>query len=335
MQWYCTFFDKNYLSRGLALHHSLERHCGAFELWILCMDAETEQTLAKAALRNVRLVSSRELEDADQGLVTAKMNRSRIEYYFTSKASLVLHVLNRCPEANRVTYLDADLFFFAAPELLEEELAGCSVAISPHRFSIKNKHLEAHGLYNAGWLMFRRDPDGLACLEWWRERCLEWCRDVVDEGRYADQKYIDRFPSMFRNVRVVQHPGANLAPWNLDNVALDCTENTVRTNGRPLIFFHFHGFKRIVAGIFDAGTSRYGAKLSNVARSHVYGSYLRCVNQCGRKIEMGSDTRLEVGIRTELSGSTGTLPAQILMMVRRIRNLGHVLIDGSYIVSRG
>jgi len=299
------------------------------------MDMETEQILEKAALRNVRLVTSRQLEEADKGLATAKTNRSRIEYYFTAKASLVLHVLDRSPEANRVTYLDADLFFFADPGLLDAELAGCSVAISPHRFSTKNQHLEEHGLYNAGWLMFRRDQDGMACLKWWREKCLEWCRDVVDGDRYADQKYIDRFSSMFRNVCAVKHAGANLAPWNLDTAALEYSGNMVQANGQPLVFFHFHGFKRIVPGIFDAGTRRYGAKLSRVARFHVYRSYLRSVNQCERLVGTGLNPGMVAGIRNEPSGKAGKFTSRLHAMGRRIWNLGRVLIDGSCIVSRG
>ena len=38
-------FDSWFLPQGLALHSSLQQHAGAYRLWILCMDDDTEQVL--------------------------------------------------------------------------------------------------------------------------------------------------------------------------------------------------------------------------------------------------------------------------------------------------
>ena len=41
MHCYCTLFDKNYLSRGLALYFSLQRQEPGVKVVLLCLDSAT------------------------------------------------------------------------------------------------------------------------------------------------------------------------------------------------------------------------------------------------------------------------------------------------------
>lgn len=120
----------------------------------------------------------------------------------------------------------------------------CSVAITPHRFPPELRDYVRYGIYNVGWLSFRHDPVANECLHWWRARCLEWCYDRVEDGKFADQKYLDQWPALFGSVAVLTHPGANLAAWNLSSVKLGRGDGTVTADGRPLIFYHFHQLKK-------------------------------------------------------------------------------------------
>ena len=47
---YCTYFDHNYLSRGLALYHSLQRHAPGARLWVLCLSERCFDVLQQSAL---------------------------------------------------------------------------------------------------------------------------------------------------------------------------------------------------------------------------------------------------------------------------------------------
>ena len=69
--------------------------------------------------------------------------------------------------------------------------------------------------YNVEWVTFRRDPDGLEALNWWHDRCIEWCYQRAEDGKMGDQKYLDDWLVRFERVHVVRHPGAGLAPWNV------------------------------------------------------------------------------------------------------------------------
>jgi hypothetical protein len=279
MRYFCTYFDQHYLPYGLSLYRSLREHSPAFRLWVLCLDEACRAALARLALPEVVLISLDALERYDPALLAVKPTRSRIEYYFTSTPSLPLLILDQDPAVDLITYLDADLYFFADPAPLYAELHPGSVAIIAHRFAPAVRHLEAHGLYNVGWLSFRRDARGMACLRWWRERCLEWCYDRAEAGRYADQKYLDDWPTRFPGVVTLAHKGANLGPWNLDNYRL-CFENgQVWVDDQPLLFFHFHGLKPVRGRMYDTHLRSFKTRLSPVLRQHVYQPYLRILSE--------------------------------------------------------
>ena len=93
MDCFCTYFDQNYLPRGLALYRSLREHCPGFKLWVLCMDEATHQVLTQLDLPEVEPISLKDFEKDDEPLLAAKQNRSQVEYYFTCTPSLLLFVL--------------------------------------------------------------------------------------------------------------------------------------------------------------------------------------------------------------------------------------------------
>lgn len=278
MHHFCTYFDSGYLTRGLALHRSLRQSCPQSTLWVLCLDPASYDILTELAWDGLRPIAQEEFLRDDSKLDSARNDRSLVEYYFTCTASLVLFILARQPDVKLVTYLDADLYFFTSPEPLFEEMGDCSVGIIPHRFPPELSDHVRYGIYNVGWLSFRRDPVAIECLQWWRARCLEWCYDRVEDGKFADQKYLDQWPALFSSVAVLSHPGANLAAWNLSSVKLDHGDGTVTVDGRPLIFYHFHQLRKINPVMYEMAFQEYGVKPSWILRRHILSGYLRMLS---------------------------------------------------------
>jgi hypothetical protein len=277
---YCTYFDRNYLTRAVALHRSLVRHSPPFTLWALCFDDDAYAALEALQLEGVEPIRLAEFEAADPELVEVKGSRSTVEYYFTSTPSLPLHVMRGHSDVELITYLDADLLFYSSPQPIFDELGTGSVLIVPHRFPEHLRHLEVHGVHNVGLLSFRNDPKGRALLERWREQCLEWCFDRVEDGRFADQRYLDAWPGR-SGVVILQHPGAGLAPWNFMNYRIDLGTEPPRVDGRPLIFYHFQGVKAIRPGLWDIGLDEYGSMRPDL-RKWLYGGYIRALQSAGR-----------------------------------------------------
>lgn len=240
-KYFCTYFDANFIVKGLTMHRSLLKYETAFKLFILCFDAHTYALLSKMNLQSVELIKLEDFEDEE--LLKAKQTRNKVEYYWTCTPSLPLYILNKNPEINLITYLDSDLFFFSGTDAIFEEFNNSSILITEHRYAKVNKYQEnKNGKYNVQYLTFKRDPEGLKALGWWRDRCIEWCYQIPEGNKMGDQKYLDDWTSRFKNVCVLQNIGAGLAPWNIAQYNINIRAGESYVNDTKLIFYHFGTF---------------------------------------------------------------------------------------------
>ena len=275
--YFCTYFDSNYLLRGLTMYRSLGASGCEFVLYVLALDDAAKALLDSLALPNLRTIAVEELERANPELLPAKASRSRIEYYFTLTPLLPLAVFEREPQAQLATYLDADLYFYESPAQVLAELGGNSVLVTEHRYPPHMLKQLEYGRFNVQFQGFRRDEVGLACLRRWRDQCIEWCYDHVEGERYADQKYLDEWPSLYAgHIVIVQHAGAGVAPWNWSTNPLRLEHGRMRVAGQPLVFYHYHGVKLFGPRLISNGLSNWGL-MPWRERRWLYAGYVRAL----------------------------------------------------------
>jgi hypothetical protein len=256
---FCTLFDSGYLIKGVAMLKSLARFCPGARVYVLCMDARAQEILEALALPGVVCIPLADIEDA--ALLEAKKDRSIAEYCWTLTPCLPWHVLRHNPDIDFITYVDADLLFYSTPQPLFDEIGDSSIVIIEHRFtpSLK-KELEVNGRFCVEWVGFRRNEEGMACLSRWREQCIEWCHDRLEDLRFGDQKYLDEWPDRYRSCHILQHVGAGVAPWNYAQYAFgEDSAGHITVQGAPLIFYHFHQFKLLDNGGFDRLSAIYAS----------------------------------------------------------------------------
>jgi hypothetical protein len=272
---FCTYFDHRYLPRALTLFESLRQHGSRDEIWALCMTETCAELLTRLKPEGVHELRLSDLEEASPSLLSARSTRSTIEFYFTCTPLLIQFVFAQSPLVETVTYLDADIYFFGPPEDVFAEIGAAPVAIIPHNYPPRLKRLERFGIYNVGWVSFARGEEAQACLRWWAESCLAWCYDYVDaDGRFADQGYLNWFPEKAPHLAILRHPGMNLAPWNVANSRIEGSEGRVTVDGRPLLFFHFHGVRRRLKSFYFSSHRVYHAPLGRILRNAVYRPYI-------------------------------------------------------------
>lgn len=190
---YCTMSDAHYLPRLLLLYRSLSRVSPNLVLHVLCMDDEASSVLSHLDAPGLVVIPLSELEAADPDLQAVKATRTLREYCWTAKPSLCSFVLDRSSANEIVIQVDGDIKFFCDPFSLFEELRSASIVLVTHGFPPETNWAESEGVYNGGFVGFRRDEQGAAAVAWWREQSLEWCYDRREEGRKGGQKYLDEF----------------------------------------------------------------------------------------------------------------------------------------------
>ena len=205
----------------------------------------------------------------------ARATRSWTEYIWTLTPSLPMHVLARYLDVIAIAYIDADCYLFASLAPLYAEVGDAPIAIIPHRWSPQHiERLKPNGLYNVSWVYFTLQEPALECLNEWRAQCLAWCYQQNDGARFADQGYLNDWAERY-GAHVVQHLGANLAPWNQEQYAYRVNGHGLEiSDGQrsdPLLFYHFHEFAHVDGRV----TRRTNYPLCAEVAEQVYAVYER------------------------------------------------------------
>lgn len=277
-RFYCTYFDKNYLVKAVAMITSLRQHSSAeVQIFAVCHDEISRVLLDALQLPGVVTVPMHEIERGDEVLLAAKHSRQLVEYFWTCTPTIILRLLERNPAIKQITYLDADLFFYSDPEPVFTEMGDAPVLIHEHRFPAELAYLQPQaGRFNVGLLSFCQNDQAFSVLKWWRARCNEWCYMHYEAGKMGDQLYLDQWPALFPFVKILQHIGAGVAPWNHQQYAFDTIDGQVKTNQSDLIFYHFHAFSRIKE-FFYAPVKHSHYPVTIAVLQHVFVPYMDAV----------------------------------------------------------
>lgn len=302
MEHYVTLFDSLFLPQGLALHMSMERHVGTYTLWILCMDDEVQEALAKLELPNVRLLQLSKLETPE--LLAIKSTRSKGEYCWTLTPFTPRFVFEADSGVSRVTYLDADMWFRKnpAPIFNEFDASGKHVLITDHAYAPEHDQSATSGQYCVQFMTFTRNG-GEVVRKWWEERCVEWCYSRIEDGKFGDQKYLDDWPTRFANsVHILIDKELTLAPWN-----------ATRFPYGNAVSWHFHSL-RILSNSKNSILVATGTYLlPKCTRENVYQPYLNDLRGAiDRAASLGIDLKSQMAFSV-----VGNLKLRMVVLLQR------------------
>lgn len=280
---FVTLFDSTFLPNGLALHKSLIRTGSDFHLWIICMDELTERALRDFGFDRVTTLPLTEVETPE--LLAIKDSRSIAEYCWTLTPFSVEFVFERDPKVDRVTYVDADVWFTQSPEQILCEMGESQSLITPHAYSSENTANIRFGTYCVQFMPFTR-VGSVAIRRDWQDKCLDWCFAAVEPTRFGDQKYLDSWPEQFSGkVKVLESVEKTQAPWN-----------TVDFDPSDAVLYHFHRLR--LASPQRAYVGAY--RLPRKTVRDLYRTYLADIREANSEL-----ARIGVPFRAQIQPLTG------------------------------
>ena len=243
---YCTLFNYDYLTRGLALYRSMERNIPEFNLYILAMDKATYEILGDLNLAKVTLIDVDSV--IDDRISDVLGERIGPAFFWTCTPIVIEYILKEKNE-DWCTYIDADCYFLQDPGKVFDiiESGGYSVGIVEHRFrkdAAYDRHIEYDGRFNVAFNTFRNEENALKILNEWKEQCLQCCTNNPTGESFGDQLYLNVWPDKHKGVYIVEDDGIDVAPWNVNNYRFSGSDGsyTIGNDNREyaVSMYHFH-----------------------------------------------------------------------------------------------
>lgn len=169
-------------------------------------------------------------------------------------------------DLKNLVYLDPDIFVYSSLTPVFEALdSGASAILTPHITTPvdddkkpSEQEMLYNGTYNLGFIAVKRCEESWQLLSWWERRCLDLGFSEGRTGLFVDQKWMNLAPGMFEHVKILRHPGCNMAYWNLHERTLtEKAENYIVNGCAQLCFFHFSGIVLDDPDTLSKNTNRY------------------------------------------------------------------------------
>lgn len=247
---FCMVVSRTRLIQAIACFLSLYKNMDNFKVYILCVDEKCYEFLKEINSDKIVLLTIAELNRED--LLAIKASRKLNQYCWTLKPGFIKHIFTLDDSINRVTYIDSDLFFYQNPNVIFENQPDASVLLSSGEIFLPMYSKEFNqtmqtltGNFNSGFISFKKDINGLQCVNWWDKMCVDSCTSNPEDNKFGDQKYLDDMPFLFNNVYEITTQGINIGHWNYLKYKFTVSNDNVMVNNNKLIFYHFSGFRII------------------------------------------------------------------------------------------
>lgn len=250
-----TICTHSYIGLAFLLKMSLEKYDPDIDFHIFIVDdieAVEEKSENIHVLRSLKIFSDKQWYE-----LAFKYN---VTEFSTCLKPFVFQWLFANTNAEKIFYLDPDLYFFNSTSMIYDELNAHLIVLTPHFVTFPNNkiarlfedEIRYSGIFNLGFLGLARSNKVDSMLLWWGENLVDKCFSDIYTSQFTDQKWMDFMPLYFEldEIKILKHIGCNLAPWNYferrivveNDIFFVSERNNFVSERTLLIFAHFSGF---------------------------------------------------------------------------------------------
>ncbi len=275
---YFTLCSNNYLPFAISLGKSLEGF-EANSKFVIGLVDQLDPQLDYSVWKEFEFLPCFDLDFPEFEGMLSRYNI--IEFNTAVKPFYFEYLFAMYPEVDQIYYLDPDLYFYQSPKIMDNVWADAEILLTPNLIHTTPKPSTGelaslrHGMYNLGFLGLKRGEESFRLIQWWKERLIQHCRIDKCKGIFVDQKWIDLVPLFFDKIKLVKHPGWNMAWWNFNERKLLKTPDGYGVNQPEflLLFFHFSGFKPEQTHLTERVLTSEFEEAENKALADLYEDY--------------------------------------------------------------
>lgn len=245
---FCTVVTRSHLKYAWVLRQALRRHHPEEPFCILVLDAPADDPLPESAHFDVPILPLQDLPSPKIADMTVFY--SAYELCGNIKPYLLLHLFERTA-ARKIVYLDSDLFITGPLWTAIATLDTHDATAAPHTLSPlpedgrepSDLTVAANGVYNTGFMGFRRTSEALSLLEWMAERVHRQGFNAFSQGMFCEQRFFNLGVTFLKDrFRPITLESYNVGYWNLHERTITRRAGEYFANEQRVAFFHMSGF---------------------------------------------------------------------------------------------
>ncbi|WP_261133642.1 hypothetical protein [Bacillus sp. Marseille-Q3570] len=249
---FCTSVCSNHLARAKALAMSLKKHIPDSRMIVCLVEKDLPPQIENEPFFDEVVLAK------DMGFDVEKVisRYNQFEATCAVKAQLLKYSLQQYADKECIIYLDSDVKLFSSFPELEEAFRNNLIIFTPHFITPpeithtifgENAEVEALkvGVISGGFIGLKRSSVTDRFLDWWNERLKHYAFVDYKSGFHTDQRWLTAAVSLFDEIKILKHPGYNVAFWNLQQRQITSEGVSYFANGEPFRFFHFSQVDRL------------------------------------------------------------------------------------------
>jgi hypothetical protein len=309
---FCSYLDRNYLSRFITLYDTTKYFCNTF--YVLALDRHVINFFKrrKKEFKKIILIGKDDIIKEYTELNIANKNRSKIEFYFTLSPYLPKFIFKKF-YTKQLIYLDADMYFI---NKLKRDIFKNKYDIQIVRQGFRE---ELYGKFNVGFILYKNTSFTNKMLNKWSEQCFNCCKDYPYRGTYADQKYLDDWEK-YKNIKKLNYDEINLAPWNISQTSIKYSKNNLIVKDKKVFCYHFHGLT-ITNNYFFSGLQKYKKKILTKDLYNFYNNYVLEIKKNEKKYKL-----YKLNSQSVRLNYTNVLSKNLLIFLKKIKNFIQLII---------